>query len=166
MFSLMGWYHSARRNRLGHESVTAMTKIKMYYGSRETSIRSATRSTNDASALQLPLPAPRDPDAPAELAQLTLIDTDEFDVDTAEEVQRSLREFCEADVGQEGFSDLGAGLHLDLDDHSSLTDPRCIALFAPDDQASAAPAAPAQQFEDAFEGPEVDLDSFVNEMLV
>ncbi len=39
MFSLMGWYHSARRNRLGHASVTAMTKIKMYHGSKDSSVR-------------------------------------------------------------------------------------------------------------------------------
>ena len=35
-FSLMGWYHSARRNRLGVDSTGSMSAIKTFYEQKPT----------------------------------------------------------------------------------------------------------------------------------
>ncbi len=117
---------------------------------------------------QLPLAPPRDPDAPPELPppdlpEWSLTDIDDCEADAAEEVERALREFCQAD-DVPGFSDLGTALHLDLGFDYGLSDARCIALFAPEENGLAAPAQ-VDEFAAPYEGPQVDVEAWLDGLI-
>lgn len=172
LFSIMGNYNTPRRAALLTYRLQMMSKLKVFYGSSPSKVKKASADVDPDQVPSLPLPENR--------PEVLFVDAEgsaDVNDDADESVQSALQAFCDDGIAEmkeaETEAMLGVGntseeivacqfsrTSLEINQTFPLDEPACLASFAPTLAPTHAPAQP----DEVYDGPEIDIASFLNDM--